>query len=229
MGTLLAGVRTAEGHPRICSLLRMLRRTRSKVMHNSTSNLPICHQVAERSVHVGVTMLPWPSTSPALLMPSSGTHYRARVPSMSLARNGAGRQPRPLPRPRVPSTFRIRTGEDHCCVSQAKLGDDERIAGVSDIHLADIARLIVRGGWPSSVTDDEYAAQRSRDYVKSVIESDTSRVDGIEKNPRRVRPPCAGSTECPPILRHDREARPTMGGAYPPTGCWRWSQRSVTT
>ena len=45
-----------------------------------------------------------------------------------------------------------------------------------------------RGGWPASVTKKDKAALRmARDYVEAVINYDVSRVDGIEKNPERVR------------------------------------------
>jgi predicted AAA+ superfamily ATPase len=106
------------------------------------------------------------------------------VPSSDdVKHTGTGRFSRVTMRPM--SMFE--SGESTGAVSLARLGDSERIVGAADLQLRDIVRLLVRGGWPSSVTDDDGAAQRARDYVGSVIESDISRVDGIEKNPRRVR------------------------------------------
>ena len=49
------------------------------------------------------------------------------------------------------------------------------------------AYTICRGGWPASVrlaTEDALAL--SSDYVDAIIHQDISRVDGVEKNPKRV-------------------------------------------
>jgi len=54
--------------------------------------------------------------------------------------------------------------------------------------LGDIVKSIVRGGWPASVINaGDYGSDQATNYLESVIDSDISRVDGIEKNPRRVR------------------------------------------
>jgi predicted AAA+ superfamily ATPase len=51
-----------------------------------------------------------------------------------------------------------------------------------------MAFYIARGGWPLSVSiNDEYFIGRAKEYIDSIAESDISRVDGIEKNPKRVR------------------------------------------
>ncbi|PIQ35068.1 MAG: AAA family ATPase [Bacteroidetes bacterium CG18_big_fil_WC_8_21_14_2_50_41_14] len=58
----------------------------------------------------------------------------------------------------------------------------------SDLSVEKIAFALCRGGWPASVTKKDKAALRmARDYVEAVINYDVSRVDGIEKNPERVR------------------------------------------
>ena len=58
----------------------------------------------------------------------------------------------------------------------------------SSLTIPDIARLVCRGGWPESVSLAGDAALRvARNYVKAVVEEDIHRVDGVEKNPERVR------------------------------------------
>jgi predicted AAA+ superfamily ATPase len=79
------------------------------------------------------------------------------------------------------------SGESDASVSLAGLAEGTSPAGRSALRLEEVARLVTRGGWPASVNQDSSAAQRARDYVESVIESDVSRVDGVDKNPRRVR------------------------------------------
>lgn len=62
------------------------------------------------------------------------------------------------------------------------------LEGLSPVSIESIAFAIVRGGWPASIGVDERAALRHAvDYVEGVINADTSRVDGVEKNPARVR------------------------------------------
>jgi predicted AAA+ superfamily ATPase len=75
-------------------------------------------------------------------------------------------------------------GERSCLFS----GSGKDISGKSVISLEDAAFSIARGGWPASVTQgDQYAQKRAIDYVESIIEDDISRIDGIEKHPKRVR------------------------------------------
>ena len=58
----------------------------------------------------------------------------------------------------------------------------------SKLSIEQIAFAITRGGWPASVGDEEEIALRHAiDYVEAIIHADISRVDGIEKNPTRVR------------------------------------------
>jgi predicted AAA+ superfamily ATPase len=51
-----------------------------------------------------------------------------------------------------------------------------------------LAFALCRGGWPASLSRSENAAlQTARNYIESIVEQDASRVDGIEKNPERMR------------------------------------------
>ncbi len=64
----------------------------------------------------------------------------------------------------------------------------ERIAAKNPLTLKDIAFLICRGGWPKAIQDSEkIALQQAFDYYDAVVESDISRVDGISRNPERVK------------------------------------------
>lgn len=59
---------------------------------------------------------------------------------------------------------------------------------VSDLTIEQIAFAICRGGFPASIgKPDKTALRMPVEYVESVINQDISRVDGIEKNPGRVR------------------------------------------
>lgn len=79
--------------------------------------------------------------------------------------------------------------ESNGSVSLKTLFDGEtEIDGFSTLTIEQIAFAIVRGGWPASIGESEKIALRhSIDYVEAIINADVSRVDGIEKNPVRVR------------------------------------------
>ena len=54
--------------------------------------------------------------------------------------------------------------------------------------LEDVAWLVCRGGWPQAVAQTgDVALDRAVDYFEAVVESDISRVDGVARNPARVR------------------------------------------
>ena len=73
-------------------------------------------------------------------------------------------------------------------VSLASLFAREDIKGSSELTFERLAFALVRGGWPASVGEEETMALRhAREYVAAVVDSDVSRVDGVEKNPNRVR------------------------------------------
>lgn len=62
------------------------------------------------------------------------------------------------------------------------------VESMSSLTIEKIAYAICRGGWPSSISMKSAAAlQVATNYVESVINMDVSRVDGVEKNPERVR------------------------------------------
>lgn len=62
------------------------------------------------------------------------------------------------------------------------------IEGFSKLSIERIAYLICRGGWPGTIQLDEKAALHvATAYLEAVVNADIQRVDGIEKNPDRVR------------------------------------------
>lgn len=81
------------------------------------------------------------------------------------------------------------SGESNGTVSLRDLFDKKTdIESFSELTIERIAYAIVRGGWPASVSSTENdSLHRAIDYVEAVINEDVSRVDGVEKNPVRVR------------------------------------------
>lgn len=80
------------------------------------------------------------------------------------------------------------SGESNGSISLATLFDSKSVDGESFLTHEAATAAIVRGGWPASVIRSGAAGfEQPRDYVEALIESDISRVDGIEKNPKRVR------------------------------------------
>lgn len=59
---------------------------------------------------------------------------------------------------------------------------------VSELSIEKIAYVLCRGGWPASIDLEGLSSLRmAMDYVEAIINQDVSRVDGVEKNPERVR------------------------------------------
>ena len=57
----------------------------------------------------------------------------------------------------------------------------------SNLSIEQIAFAICRGGWPASVKiKGNDALELAKDYVEAIIHQDISRVDGVDKNPKRV-------------------------------------------
>jgi len=108
------------------------------------------------------------------------------VPSDNVtAHTGTGRISRLLMRPM--SLFE--SMESNGTVSLGKLfNGPSEIESISALTIEQIAFALCRGGWPASVRLSGNSALRMAiDYVEAVINHDVSRVDGMEKNPERVR------------------------------------------
>lgn len=73
-------------------------------------------------------------------------------------------------------------------VSLKDLFNGAEISGINKLSLEDIAYLCCRGGWPRSISmDKEIALDQAFDYYDAVVNSDISRVDGINREATRVK------------------------------------------
>lgn len=82
------------------------------------------------------------------------------------------------------------SGESSGTVSLAELfsGNDFKSAKAMSRTLKETAYLVCRGGWPLSVEQGgEGALERAVEYLDAVVSSDVSRVDGVSRDPVRVR------------------------------------------
>jgi predicted AAA+ superfamily ATPase len=62
------------------------------------------------------------------------------------------------------------------------------VEGVSNVDLEQLTEIIVRGGWPRTIADGQIkGSTTARSYLEAVIESDISRVDGVQRNPHSAR------------------------------------------
>lgn len=67
-------------------------------------------------------------------------------------------------------------------------GEPFKPAKAIEHSLSETAYLVCRGGWPQAVEQKgEIALDRALDYVEAVVKSDISRVDGVSRDPQRVR------------------------------------------
>ena len=98
---------------------------------------------------------------------------------------GTGRIIRLLMRPMSLYESGDSTGQ----VSLGKLFEEENdIKGISEKELEDIAFLCARGGWPSSLdVSSKGALTIAIDYLESLILNDIKTVDGVDRNPNRLR------------------------------------------
>lgn len=80
------------------------------------------------------------------------------------------------------------SGESTGTVSLKDLFDGPfTINGINNLSLEDIAYLCCRGGWPRSIfLDKDIALDSAFDYYDAIVNSDISRVDGVNRNSLRV-------------------------------------------
>ncbi len=107
-------------------------------------------------------------------------------PIHETAHTGTGRISRLMMRPMSLYESMESTGK----ISLKSLFDGTQVdlGASSELSIERIAFVICRGGWPASIDLAEKAGIRmARNYVDAIIQQDVSRVDGIEKNPERVR------------------------------------------
>jgi hypothetical protein len=102
-----------------------------------------------------------------------------------LRHSGTGRISRLLMRPMSLFESMESSGE----VSLEALFDGvDPVEGFSSLSIEHLAIALCRGGWPASIgNSEETALQIAYDYVDAVINLDIARVDGVTRNPGRVR------------------------------------------
>ncbi len=107
------------------------------------------------------------------------------VADMSTSHSGTGRISRMLMRPMT----LWESGDSNGVIALSDLFEgQEDIAGMSSIDIIRLAYLICRGGWPKSLHPSEKISLiQAYDYYDSVVESDISLADGVQRNPQRVK------------------------------------------
>jgi predicted AAA+ superfamily ATPase len=107
------------------------------------------------------------------------------VPGGQPSHSGTGRFARLAMRPMT----LFESGESSGVVSLGKLfaGESPR-ASKSELNYEKAVTLICRGGWPGSLNlDTEAALAIPREYIAALALSDISRVDGVARDPAKVR------------------------------------------
>ena len=98
--------------------------------------------------------------------------------------SGTGRIARMLMRP----MSLYESSESDGKVSLKDLFDGNKdIAAKNNLTIEQIAHAICRGGWPAAVISGSQSSRIAMNYVDSIINSDVHRVDGVERDPERVR------------------------------------------
>lgn len=80
------------------------------------------------------------------------------------------------------------SGDSNGKISLKDILDGKDISATNELELEDIASIIVRGGWPASLDikgNNKYKV--AKEYVASLIEEDVNTIDGIERNPSKMR------------------------------------------
>ena len=73
-------------------------------------------------------------------------------------------------------------------VSLKDLFDSKDVSGTNNLSLDDIAYVCCRGGLPRSISmEKEIALDQAFDYYDAVVNSDISKVDGVSREPTRVK------------------------------------------
>ncbi|MFZ0471072.1 MAG: DUF4143 domain-containing protein [Bacteroidales bacterium] len=98
--------------------------------------------------------------------------------------SGIGRIARMLMRPM--SLFESNESNGKVSLKDLFAGNTD-IAAKSNLIIEQIAHAICRGGWPAAVILGKQSSRIAMNYVDAVINSDVHCVDGVEKDPERVR------------------------------------------
>jgi uncharacterized protein len=101
-----------------------------------------------------------------------------------MAHSGIGRISRIQMRPMTLYESKESTGS----VSLKTLFEGKQeLASVSLMDIPQLAYAVCRGGWPGAVTLPNSGDMLAREYTDMLVEADISNLDGVERNPHRVR------------------------------------------
>ncbi|MEA1876588.1 MAG: DUF4143 domain-containing protein [Bacteroidota bacterium] len=101
-----------------------------------------------------------------------------------VSHSGTGRIARMLMRPM--SLFE--SHESNGAVSLRELFDgNTEVSAKSTLTIEQIAHSICRGGWPAAILSKKQSPRMAMNYVDAVIRMEINQVDGIEKDPEKVR------------------------------------------
>ena len=102
----------------------------------------------------------------------------------STMHTGTGRFTRLLMRP----MSLYESGDSDGKVSLKDIIEGKDIAASNEMSLEDIASTIVRGGWPATLSiNNNNKYKVAKDYVDSLIKEDVRTIDGIERNPLKMK------------------------------------------
>ena len=102
----------------------------------------------------------------------------------AMSHSGTGRIARLTMRP----MSLYESGESNGEVSLGALFEgDTDIASKSVLTVEQIAYTICRGGWPAAVISKSQTSRIARNYVDAVVQLDVQQVDGVDKDPEKVR------------------------------------------
>jgi predicted AAA+ superfamily ATPase len=100
------------------------------------------------------------------------------------AHSGTGRIARMLMRPM--SLYESNESNGKVSIKDLFEGKTD-IGAKSTLTIEQIAHAICRGGWPAAVISVKQSPRIAMNYVDAIINLDVQRVDGVEKDPERVR------------------------------------------
>ena len=100
--------------------------------------------------------------------------------SNKIKHSGAGR----IEKMKMRTMSLYESGESSGVVSLAELFKNKiKNQRIDKIELEDIAKLIVRGGWPELIGMDSKSAMKvTKSYIKTVLDKDINSVDGVQRD-----------------------------------------------
>jgi predicted AAA+ superfamily ATPase len=102
--------------------------------------------------------------------------------------SGTGRIARMLMRPM--SLFESDESNGKVSIKDLFEGNTD-IAAKCTLTIEQTAHAVCRGGWPAAVISGKQSPRIAMNYVDAAINLDVQRVDGVEKDPERVRLPAS--------------------------------------